>query len=313
MVRILDSNELFDQLVNEKLRVKPQSHLQLEVTRNKQKIVSIVGQNGKYGVSHSHLADLLQINRKNLRNYTKELIAEGIILRGEGRHGKYYPADKEHRGPVMDADILGIGTAGLVLKEENIPLDTPFLKHVESDTALQHALFKFSNKFGAIITYLLIQAMNPANNITYDTKSGEEKDLDIQYWLDSATSSLCLSLLPIFQDMLSRLLTDFKCLLKEFTNKDGRMDRDKMLVYTLQFMYRANNQPFYILDEKMISELMAELRKTYPSITAKLERVRAMVPGAVAKQLHNSQFFLYTMGFYYDVKTIQSNLCLFGR
>jgi biotin operon repressor len=286
MVRTLDSNELLYQLIKEKLRVKPQSHLQLEVLRNKQKIVSIVRQNGKYGVSHSQLADLLGINRKNLRHYTKELIAEGLIIRGEGRHGKYYPADKEHRGPVMDADILGTGVAGFVLKEDNIPLDTPFLKHVESDTDLQYALFEFSNKVGAIITYLLIQAMNPANNITDDTKSSKEKDLDIQYWLDSATSSLRLFLLPIFQDMLSYSLLDFKCLLNDFKNKDGSINQNRAALHTLQFMY---NKPFYILEEKMISELMAELRKIYPSITAELERVRAMVPRAVAKQLHDSQ------------------------
>ncbi len=93
------------------------SHLQLEVIRNKQKIVSIVRHNSKYGVSHSELASLLQINRKNLRHYTKELIAKGIIIRGQGKQGKYYPADKEHRDPVMDADILGLGAAGLVLKK----------------------------------------------------------------------------------------------------------------------------------------------------------------------------------------------------
>ena len=128
--------------------------------------------------------------------------------------------------------------------------------------------------------------MNPANNITDDTKSSKEKDLDIQYWLDSATSSLRLFLLPIFQDMLSWLLPDFKCLLNEFTNKDGSIDEQRAKVYMLRFMY---NQPFYVLNEKMIHELMTELRKTYPSITAELERVKAMVPKAVAKQLSDSQ------------------------
>lgn len=284
MARALDSNELFDQLVKEKLRVRPRSHLQLEVIRNKQKIVNIVRQNGKYGVSHSQIANLLQINRKNLRHYIKELIAEGIIIRGEGRHGKYYPADKEHRGPVMDADILGIGAAGLVLQKKDIPLDTPFLKHVEIDTGLQDALFKFSNKVGAIITYLLIQAMNPANNITDDTKSSKEKDLDIQYWMDSATSSLRLFLLPIFQDMLSSSLPYFKFLLNEFTNKDG--DQNKAKLYMMQFQHL---QPFYILDNRMISELMTELHTIYPSITSELENVKAMVPKAVAKQLSDSQ------------------------
>jgi hypothetical protein len=155
---------------------------------------------------------------------------------------------------------------------------------VESDTGLQHALFKFSNKVGAIITYLLIQAMSPANRITDDTKSSKEQDLDIQYWMDSTTSSLRLFLLPIFQDMLSSLLPYFKFLLNEFTNKDG--DQNKAKLYMLRFMY---NQPFYILDTRMISELMTELHTIYPSITSELENVKAMVPKAVAKQLSDSQ------------------------
>jgi hypothetical protein len=186
----------------------------------------------------------------------------------------------------MDADILGTGALGFVLQKDDIPLNTPFLKNVESDNTLQYALFEFSNKVGAVITYLLIQAMNPANKITNDTKSSKEKDLDIRWWIDSATSSLRLFLLPIFQDMLSFFLADFKSLLSYFTNKDGSVDQERATSYMLQFMFHP---PFYTLDERMISELLAELYKIYPSITAKLEWVKSLVPGAVAKQLHNLQ------------------------
>ncbi|HJT46886.1 MAG TPA: winged helix-turn-helix domain-containing protein [Nitrososphaeraceae archaeon] len=283
---VMDSNELYEQLVKIKLKVKPTSHRQLEVRKKKQKIVNIVRQNSKFGVSHSELADILNIDRKNLRHYTKELINEGIIIRGEGKQGKYYPADKEHRGPVMDADILGLGAAGLVLQKNEIPLDTPFVKPVEGDTGLQHALFEFSNKVGAIVTYLLIQAMNPENRITDDSKSSKEKDLDIRYWVDSATSSLQQFLLPIFQNMLISYLLDFECLLNDFKNKDGSIDQNKVALYTIQFEHR---QPFYILDNRMISELMSELHKIYPSIISELENVKAMVPKAVAKQLADAQ------------------------
>jgi predicted transcriptional regulator len=268
----------------------PELPRQLAVRKTEQKIVMIIRENSKDGINHSQLADLVGINRKNLRPYTKRLIAKGIIKRGQGRHGKYYPADKEHRDNIMDADILGTGTVGFVLQKDDIPLDTHFLKNVEMEDSLQYALFKFSNKVGAIITYLLIQAMNPANRVTDGTKSNKEKDLDIQYWLDSATSSLRLFSLPIFQDTLGSCLHDFKYLIEDFTNKDGSFNQNKAGLYMLRFKY---NEPSYILEEKMIHELMIELRKTYPSITAELERVRAMVPRAVANQLHDSQHKLF--------------------
>jgi hypothetical protein len=50
-------------------------------------------------------------------------------------------------------------------------VDSPFFRLIESGKALQYGLFMLSNKLGAIISYLLIQAMNPSNKIMGDTKN----------------------------------------------------------------------------------------------------------------------------------------------
>jgi hypothetical protein len=47
-------------------------------------------------------------------------------------------------------------------------------------------------------------------------------------------------------------------------------------------MYR---EPHYNLDEGLISDLMAALYKTYPTMTTELKRIRSQVPAIVAKQI----------------------------
>ncbi|HET7284950.1 MAG TPA: hypothetical protein VFI70_09720 [Nitrososphaeraceae archaeon] len=76
---------------------------------------------------------------------------------------------------------------------------SPFLRNMVTDKSLEYSLVMFSSKIGAIITYLLIQSMNPDNKIMGDTKNDEEKDLNVQRWIDDAISSLRPILLPVFK------------------------------------------------------------------------------------------------------------------
>ena len=128
------------------------------------------------------------------------LIARGWVLREPGLQGKYYPATKEHRGMSAKAEILGEVVASRILVNNDFQMQSPFFKR--SDQKIENALFEFSNKIGAVITYLLIQSMNPCNGIGEDTKNAIEKDLNIEIWIDDVLTSLRSALLPCIKENL---------------------------------------------------------------------------------------------------------------
>lgn len=58
------------------------------------------------GISHSNLAKAVNMDRKNLRKYTKTLIEQKLIVRENSRHGKYYPATRLHQRKDLTADLI---------------------------------------------------------------------------------------------------------------------------------------------------------------------------------------------------------------
>jgi predicted transcriptional regulator len=249
------------------------------VRRREEKIMQVIIGHSDTGIAHLQLAEIIGINRKNLTSYTRRLMTKGLIKRGKGKHGKYFPATKAYRGTILTADVFSKAAASLILANEDIPVDSPFFRLIESGKALQYVLFKFSNKLGAIITYLLIQAMNPSNNITGDTKNDEEKDLNVQRWLDDAMSPLVPVLLPLFKGAISvpRLESHYG----DYINDDGSVNVDKVGEDSLSFGY---DRPLYTLKEEFISELVAAFSESYPSITDGLEKIRSQLPRVVAQQ-----------------------------
>jgi predicted transcriptional regulator len=58
------------------------------------------------GMHHSQIAEYIGIDRKTLRPYIKHLMEMHLVTREPGRHGKYFPTTKRHRGTSVSADIL---------------------------------------------------------------------------------------------------------------------------------------------------------------------------------------------------------------
>jgi predicted transcriptional regulator len=52
------------------------------------------------------IAEYIGIDRKTLRRYMKRLIEMHLVTREPGKHGKYFPTTKRHRGTSISADIL---------------------------------------------------------------------------------------------------------------------------------------------------------------------------------------------------------------
>ncbi len=261
------------------------------VRRMEAKIVKVVLANRDSGIAHLQLAHIVQIDRKNLTPYMKRLIRKGLIKRGKGKQGKYYPATKNYRGPTIAADLLGKGLASVILANEDFPVDSPFFKLTDTETAPEKALFIFSQKVGAIVTYLLIQSMNPDNNITYDAKNDEEKDLNVERWIDDAVSSLRHFLLPIFKELSVSLMTYFDSFIRDFTRGDASVDLQKGGLSLLNYKY---NRPFYTLEQKFISGLLTAFSNSYPSIAAILEDLLSRLPNAVAREVSSWEYLAYS-------------------
>ena len=81
----------------------------------------------------------------------------------------------------MSAEILGQVLASTILDDIDLRIKSPFFRRNEQ---IENALFEFSNKVGAIITYILIQAMNPLNKFSDNTKNPVEGDLNVETWID---------------------------------------------------------------------------------------------------------------------------------
>jgi predicted transcriptional regulator len=257
------------------------------VRKTEGRIMEVITAHRDSGIAHLRLAQIVKINRKNLTPYMKRLTSKGLVKRGKGKQGKYYPTTNGNRGTSITADIFSKAAAGMILADKDFPIDSPFLRNIVTDSTLEDALFKFSNKIGAIITYFLIQSMNPANKIMGDTKNDEEKDLNVQRWVDDAISSLRPVLLPLFKELIGSLLTS---LYDGCVNGDGSVNLEKGGLAFLSYIY---DRPRYTLKEKFITELMYAFSKSYPSITNRLEYIRSQLPVVVAEEISHWKYRSY--------------------
>ncbi len=257
------------------------------VRKREARIMNVVLANIDSGISHMQLAHTLRIDRKNLTPYMERLIGKGLIKRGKGKQGRYHPTTKSYREPIISADLFGKGLAGIILGNEDFPVNSPFFKLNDTGTVPEYALFIFSQKIGAIVTYLLIQSMNPSNKITYDAKNDEEKDLNVQRWIDDAISSLRHFLLPIFKDLVVYLITYFDSLKEDFSIDGGSIDLQKGGLRFLGYMY---DRPLYTLEPRFISELLTAFSNSYPSIATALEDLLSRLPNVVAKEVSHWEY-----------------------
>jgi len=206
---------------------------------------------------------------------------------------------------LTSADILSKAAAAMILANVDFPVDSPFIRNIVTDSPRAYATFMFSNKLGAIITYLLIQAMSTSNKFTRNTENDEEKDLNVEWWIEDAISSLRRFLLPIFKDFVRPFLTSPY---DGFVSSDGSIDMERGGEQFLHFMY---DRPFYSLNEKSISELMSAFSKSYPNMTNKLEKIRCQLPNVIAQEIsrweHRANRSKYQEDCIHDYKPTRNN------
>jgi len=115
----------------------------------------------KAGISHAKLTNAIGVDRKTLRRYMTELIFEGYVKRDDGKFGLYYPTTK-----TLDQGVITYAIGGGLRKVLSDGYDCGKhgnVKLVKDWNETQLGLFKFSNLVGALVTYILIQSVNPTN------------------------------------------------------------------------------------------------------------------------------------------------------
>jgi|GEM_PF-3310694 len=250
------------------------------------------------GISHLELARKVGINRKNLTPHMKRLKMKGLIIRARGKQGKYHPANRKHRGVSITADIFSKLAAYSIFNiEKDFPIDSPYIEDnlIEVDS-LENALFKFSNGVGAIITYLLIQAMNLSNDIPgRDAINPEEQDINVNRWVSDGISTLGTHLLALFKQYIAGDLVG-SC--GNYVDKDGTIDFKRSREDLMRHMYR---RPLFTLDEKSINCLVNGFCGIYPGIGVHLEKIRSYLPSIVNREESRYQ--------YHRIRSKQQKIC----
>ena len=165
--------------------------------------------------------------------------------------------------------LLLLPPPDMILDNEDFQINSPYFRNTKVDNSLDLTLFDFSNKVGTIITYLLIQSMNPENKVTGNATNDEEKDLNVERWIDDAISSLGYVLLPLFKERIRVPLT-------MATIQDSHVDSDDSSIYEragLEFLADIRDRPQYTMKQKLISELMGSFSNSYPNIARELEKI----------------------------------------
>ena len=238
--------------IQKNARIGRKKYLDLHTVEKENAILQIIlvyAMNG--GISHNQLAQISDLDRKSLRKYTKKLWQEGKIRKdGKGRHGKYFPTEEAYKDPLLNAMLFGDDfrfrlldkKEGLVLcnqmitdfdlkREINCSRYTSFYNPMfTSKYKAEEALFEFSNRVGAFITYALIQAMNPDNNKT--SLSARVQDEIVKKWAQNSISRILPFLVKYFNDFVYRAIDQYPRGYDEqvkFINKSPRFILDKSI------------------------------------------------------------------------------------
>ena len=291
------SDNIFD-LVNEEY-----SHLGSEIStpRNdrrrtiEKKIMEIILLQNNDGISHKNLSKAIGIDRKTLRNYTKPLVKKKFIVRENTKQGKYYASTRLHSRKDLIADLIVKAYLRNIFINSDFIVDSSYFKYneknirdkLDDDDSVSTALFNFSNKIGALVTYTIIESMNPDNMIAPSNITNNKIiNYSLERWLDDAISTLIPVLQPLFKDYIAEYLN---CLTnKAIKNRSPEdTDEDELTVF-LEYLIESSN----ILDKECITELHSAFFGIYPNLKYPLDKIREKIPNWLQKLTEDEKKYL---------------------
>ncbi|MDQ3836740.1 MAG: hypothetical protein M3270_07390, partial [Thermoproteota archaeon] len=193
------------------------------------------------------------------------------------RGARYIAKSKIVMDPEIGAFVRGRQAYfKIIRKRHSVPMisaDTDI--NTERLTDLELALFNFSNTLGALLTYVLLQAMSQANLILYREyhrkgpyhMNNARKDHLIKQWIEGFFSGILLSTPKKFKDMLYEKTghhpTNFEDRVKLFAGKKPKLSID---------------------DPEVVGLGCMALHRIYPSISYALDRISLQLPRTVESE-----------------------------
>lgn len=297
----------------------------------KKKILFEILSNSISGISHKELSKSLGVDRKTLRKYIKPLIQQKLVEREVGKHGKYYPSNQLHQHKDLKAYFFSAAYLNnFFIKhymkgdlKDDLIIDSPYFKYnktdfqkkLETEQGVGNALFNFSNKIGALITFLVIESMNPDNMSIPNISNQDIINYRLTKWLEDAISVFVPVLQPLFKDYIYNYLD---CLLNKAIESRSPEDPDGLMA-SIDYSIKSPN----ILDRDCIDELHASYFQVYPNLQYPFMKINENFPNWLQKieersqknfqkkeqQLKCSHNFVNSYNKFKDKKVLKCNKC----
>jgi DNA-binding MarR family transcriptional regulator len=270
----------YDELLNRKIKLEyekmnPDTNPNDDLVRKKEKKINDTILAFENGISHQELADIIDIDRNNLRPYTKRLMRKGLVTRERGKQGKYYPTTKTRRGISLTADILANSFISNILDKDNFPIDIPSLNAYRTELELE--LLRLSNIIGRFIIYVLIQSWNSENKIAQGSRNVKEKAIGIQTWLEDTMSILVRDISSIFfSRVYPHVYPDL-----ESTDGDIPLNPSDEYLHSNEFFKKAVK----LSQQTVVSELTNCFSNLFPNLSLELEKTRSKLPELLAQEI----------------------------
>ena len=244
------------------------------------------------GISHTNLAHILKIDRKTLRVYIQPLIEKNLVEREPGKHGKYFPTQNLRQRKDIMAFFLIRASISMFFNEKDFIVNSPYFlfdendlkQKLETEYFVGNAIFNFSNKIGAIITYLVIESMNPENNIASGESDHDIINIKLKYWLEDAISEFLPILQPLFKEYVYNHLD---CLITKSKNKISKKDPHGLTAF-VDYLFKTPNT----FDKDCIDELHSAFFEIYPNLNRPLNKIKEYYPKWLQKIEQEEKEFL---------------------
>jgi hypothetical protein len=215
-----------------------------EIAQETLRVIRIYGI--RDGIKPYQLSKIMYLDKTNLTPYLEKLERQGKIKR-ENQQAPYFPTDEFYKDLLLDAYLFteSFGFRFLKVKRElvltnaikeeyqkkdpskiwyydSIKIDTEFhfldftkykkyyLPQFTEESSTEKNLFELSNRIGAFITRLLIEALSQGNYSPTITDL-KEQNVVAQEYINKAISTLIPYLIPAFKELIEKVI-----MVKEF-------------------------------------------------------------------------------------------------
>lgn len=237
------------------------------------------------GIGIGNLAKIVGIDRKNIRPYLETLMKKEFIFRN-GARGKFFRGRNFFKKSRLSSFILADLFASELLRQENVILanlkprfpnlgiEAMLPNFKKEQYGLHRAIFEFSARVGAYITYIIIRALDSQNEYYKDLKYLDSDSMSTE-WVRQSISHIVKDLLFSFKDAV-RFHLD--------TLAGGNNDHVGALI---DFEWKL---PQFRLKKEAIDEIILAYGRIYPLMYVGLEKLRNMLPNEIKEYENHLEY-----------------------